>query len=107
MTEFPDHLLDQIRANRGYKMAAMYNTQSGPTEPMIYRIRVRGHLSDQWRDWFERMTIVQEEHGTTLISGLVADQAALHTLLRKVRDTGLVLLCISSLEPDQTDKENE
>lgn len=65
---------------------------------MIYQIRVRGHLDSRWADWFEGMTITLEEGGETVITGLVADQAQLHGLLRKVRNLGLPLLSIQCTE---------
>jgi hypothetical protein len=69
-------------------------------QPGIYQIRLRGHLDQQWSDWFEGLAITQEENGVTLLSGPVADQAALHGLLRKVRDIGLPLLSVASVESD-------
>jgi len=67
------------------------------TPPVIYEIRVAGHLSPQWVDWFEGLTITLEEDGNTLLTGPVADQAALHGLLKKVRDLGLSLLSINQV----------
>ena len=67
-------------------------------EPAVYQIKVKGQLSANWRTWFDGMTITQDGDGTSLISGPVADQAALHGLLRKVRDLGLTLLALSSSE---------
>lgn len=68
-------------------------------EPAVYQITVKGQLSADWRAWFDGMTITQDPTGATLITGPVADQAALHGLLRKVRDLGLTLLALSSSEP--------
>jgi len=62
---------------------------------MIYQIRIKGHLSHQWADWFEGLTITLEDNGVTLLSGLVVDQAALYGLLRKVRDLGMPLLAVN------------
>lgn len=67
-------------------------------EPAVYQITVKGQLSAEWRAWFDGMTITSDAVGTTLITGPVADQAALHGLLRKVRDLGLTLLALSSSE---------
>jgi hypothetical protein len=67
-------------------------------EPAVYQIKVQGQLSADWHAWFDGMTITQDAFGTTLITGPVADQAALHGLLRKVRDLGLTLLALSSSE---------
>jgi hypothetical protein len=68
-------------------------------EPAVYQIKVQGQLSVGWGTWFDGMTITQDASGATLITGPVADQAALHGLLRKVRDLGLTLLALSSSEP--------
>jgi hypothetical protein len=65
----------------------------------LYEIRIKGHLSPQWRDWFGGLTLTLEDNGETLLIGLVADQAALHGLLRKVRDLGMPLLSIIRVEP--------
>jgi len=70
---------------------------------MMYQIRIKGHLSPQWTDWFGGLTITPEDSGDTLLTGLVVDQAALHGMLRKVRDLGLPLVSISPIEPDQVD----
>ncbi|MBE7553463.1 MAG: hypothetical protein HS126_20525 [Anaerolineales bacterium] len=59
---------------------------------MVYQIRLKGHLGRQWTDWFEGLTLTLEANGDTLLTGPVADQAALHGLLRKVRDLGLPLV---------------
>ena len=80
----------------------MANT-CGPTtdtgQPPVYQIRIKGHLGPRWVDWFEGLTITLEENGDTLLTGPVVDQAALHGLLRRVRDLGLPLLSVVRLEP--------
>lgn len=70
------------------------------TETTIYQIRLQGHLPVQWQSWFDGLTITPEESGNTLLRGPVADQAALHGLLRKVRDLGLVLLLVEAIVPE-------
>jgi len=65
-----------------------------------YEIRLKGLLEARWVQWFDGLTITLEENGTTLLSGPVADQAALHGLLKKVRDMGLPLISVNSVEPD-------
>jgi len=68
-------------------------------QPQRYEIRLKGHLDDRWADWFEDLTITLDDNGDTLLTGPVIDQAALHGLLKKVRDLGLPLLSISPVEP--------
>ena len=67
--------------------------------PMIYQIRVKGHLGSRWAAWFGGMSITLEDEGETLLTGPVADQAALHGLLRKVRDLGMPLISAIRVEP--------
>ena len=69
-----------------------------------YEIRLKGHLDDRWANWFEGMTITLEDNGDTLLTGPVIDQAALHGLLKKVRDLGLSLLSVNPIEPGQADQ---
>ena len=59
-----------------------------------YEIRLEGHLEARWADWFDGLTLTQESDGTTVLSGSVVDQAALHGLLGKVRDLGLPLIAV-------------
>ena len=68
-------------------------------KPRLYEIRIKGHLDNRWAEWFEGLTITQEENGETLLSGPVVDQAALHGLLRKVRDLGLPLVSVIQVDP--------
>jgi len=68
-------------------------------EPMVYQIRVKGHLDPRWTDWFGGMAITLEENGETLLTGPVEDQAALHGLLKKVRDLGVPLISAIRVEP--------
>jgi len=68
-----------------------------------YEIRVKGHLDPRWAAWFDGMSLTNESDGVTVIHGPVADQAALHGLLRKVRDMGLPLISVTQVEPDQPD----
>ncbi len=71
-----------------------------PTQPVVYRIRIKGYLDRQWTDWFGGLTITLEENGDTLLIGPVIDQAALHGLLKKVRDLGISLVSVCPLEPE-------
>lgn len=70
-----------------------------PAEPSQYEIRLQGHLAEQWAAWFGGLTITLAENGETLLTGPIADQAALHGLLRTVRDLGLPLLAVRRLDP--------
>ena len=71
-------------------------------DPGLYEIRVNGHLDNKWAVLFEGMTLTLEDNGDTLIAGLLADQAALHGLLRKVRDLGMPLVSVISSTPAPT-----
>lgn len=66
-----------------------------PDHAQFYEIRLKGHLDAQWATWFEGLTVTLEENGETLLSGCVADQAALHGLLKKVRDLGMPLVSVN------------
>jgi len=72
-------------------------------EPELYEIRIKGHLDDRWADWFGSMTITLEDNGDTLLTGPVVDQAALHGLLKKVRDLGMPLISVNRVKPGQAD----
>ena len=74
---------------------------SSKRKPVRYCIRIKGHLGPQWSEWFDQMTVILEADGTTTLSGPVADQAALHGLLVRVRDLGLELISISRDDPDR------
>jgi hypothetical protein len=84
-------------------MSNEFNPKTDPSEPMIYQIRVKGHLASRWTDWFGSLTITLEDNGETLLTGPVVDQAALHGLFKKVRDLGMPLLAVIRLQPDQAD----
>jgi hypothetical protein len=78
--------------------------KTAPSQPMVYQIRIKGHLGCQWTDWFGGLTITLEDNGDTLLTGPVIDQAALHGLLKKVRDLGMPLVSVSPLEHGQADQ---
>jgi hypothetical protein len=65
-----------------------------------YEIRVKGRLASRWAEWFDGMTLSPDEDGTTVISGVVADQSALHGLLRKLGDLGLPLVSVTRSRPN-------
>jgi hypothetical protein len=72
-------------------------------EPGLYEIRIKGHLDNWWADWFEGLTITALDNGETLLTGPVVDQAALHGLLRKVRDLAMPLLSVTRVRPGRDD----
>ena len=79
-------------------MSETHASTEGQDGPVPYEIRIKGHLDGRWADWFEGLTITLEEDGNTLLIGQVIDQAALHGLLKKVRDLGLPLVSVSPLK---------
>jgi hypothetical protein len=85
-------------------MSETHSSTEDHDEPGLYEIRIKGHLDDRWGDWFEGLTITLEDNGETLLTGPVVDQAALHGLLKKVRDLGMPLISVSPVEPGQADE---
>lgn len=79
-------------------MSDKSNSRTDPGEPTVYQIRLKGHLGREWSDWFGGMTITLEDNGDTLLAGPVVDQAALHGLLKKVRDLGMPLVSVIRVE---------
>jgi len=71
---------------------------------MVYQIRIKGHLGRQWTDWFEGLAITLEDNGETLLTGPVVDQAALHGLLKKVRDLAMPLVSVMRVKPDPAER---
>jgi hypothetical protein len=95
-------------------MSDAYTSTEDHDGPELYEIRLKGHLDDRWADRFESMTITLAENGQTLLTGPVLDQAALHGLLKKIRDLGLPLISVNRVQPGQNEthlshskKENE
>jgi len=78
-------------------------SQPDPGQPVVYQIRIKGQLGSEWSDWFEGLTITLAEDGGTLLAGPVVDQAALHGLLKKIRDLGMPLVAVNPIhnDPDQ------
>lgn len=74
------------------------NPESNPRGTKVYQIKIKGHLGSQWSDWFDSLTITPDEDGNTLLTGSVIDDAALHGLLKKVRDLGMPLISFNPLE---------
>ena len=84
-------------------MSATHPSTEDHHEPGQYEIRLKGHLDDKWADWFDGLTITREDNGETRLTGPVVDQAALHGVLRKVRDLGMPLLSVTHVRPSQAD----
>ena len=78
---------------------------SGAGQSPQYEIRVTGHLGSRWAAWFDGLSLTNEDDGTTVISGSVVDQAALHGLLQKLRDIAVPLLSVTQVNADQGDKQ--
>lgn len=85
-------------------MSDTRDPQMDQDKPLVYQIRLKGHLHEQWGDWFGGVTITLEEGGDTLLTCQVVDQAALHGLLRKVRDLGMPLISANRMDLDETDE---
>lgn len=72
-----------------------------PPEADRYEIRLAGHLDSHWTAWFDGLAVKRERDGTTVISGAIADQAALHGLLQRVRDLGIPLVSVNRIDGAQ------
>ena len=84
-------------------MSETHTSSEDHYKPGLYEIRLKGHLAERWAYWFEGLTITLEDNGDTLLTGPVTDQAALHGLIKKVRDLGMPLISVISIEPGQAD----
>ena len=84
-------------------MSNEINSEIEKAQPMVYQIRIKGHLGREWADWFEGLTLTALDNGETLLTGAVVDQAALYGLLRKVRDVGMPLVSVVCVKPGQAD----
>ncbi len=78
------------------------STSPTPSGPGWCRIRIHGHLDPRWSSWFDGMALTHDPDGSTLLEGRVADQAALHGLLGKIRDMGLPLISVARDDPGPT-----
>src|SRR5438067_5888223 len=92
----PDYKRERVMSNE-------INSGSDPGQPLVYQIRIQGQLGREWTDWFGGLSITLEDNGETLLTGPVIDQAALHGLLKKVRDGGMPLLSVMRVKPGQAD----
>lgn len=84
----------------------MTDDAQGPDVPSTYRIRVAGHVAPRLTDRLDALQASHEPDGTTTLTGAVADQAALHGLLRRIRDLGLPLLAVARLETEDEEASN-
>lgn len=85
-------------------MAHINTSQPDPRKPVVYHIRIKGHLGQQWADWFgDDVTVTLQDNGETLLTCAMIDQAALHALLRKVRDLAMPLIAVVRAEPGPAD----
>jgi hypothetical protein len=103
-SHYPDVSFGQItneRKNARLKMSDKQTYTEKQNQNPCYEIRLKAHLDRQWAGWFEGMTITLEEDGTALLAGPVADQAALHGLLKKVRDLGLLLVSVNRAQANE------
>jgi hypothetical protein len=99
----------------GHNMNGAMGNKTSPAsnadQPLVYQIRIKGHLGQRWTDQFDGLMIKLVDNGDTLITGPVVDQAALHGLLRKVRDLGMPLVSVNRIETGEQepldDKKNE
>ena len=84
-------------------MSNQLNLPMDSSQPKIYQIRIKDHLSREWTDWFEGLTITLEDNGDTLLTGPVMDQAALYGLLKKVHVLGMALVSVNPMESGKAD----
>ena len=95
-TVVTDHARERIMANAR-------NPPTDPGEPLVYQIRIKGHLDRHWASWFEGLAITLEDNGETVLTGPLVDQAALHGLLRRARDLGIPLLSVACVKAGQAE----
>jgi hypothetical protein len=81
---------------------ANHNRKNNSNTPIVHEIKIKGHLDSQWTDWFEGLTISLDENDDTLLTGPVIDQAALHGLLKKVRDLGMPLVSVNRVQVNES-----
>src|ERR1051325_10042464 len=83
-------------------MGARNGSTRRQDEAALHEIRVQGHLDDRWADWAEALTLTRESDGTTTLRGSIADQAALHGLLNRIRDLNVPIVSVRRVGPDGT-----
>jgi hypothetical protein len=87
--------INNERKNSSLEMSEKPIYNENHNQQPCYEIRIKGHLDDRWAEWFEGMTILLNDDGNTVLTGAVIDQAALHRLLKKVRDLGMPLVSVN------------
>ena len=88
---------------KGRSMSEIHPSVKDDSQLGHYEIRIKGHLDEQWADWFGGLMVTLKEDGDTLLTGPVIDQSALYGLLKKVRDLGMPLLSVNPAKPDEAD----
>jgi hypothetical protein len=88
-------------------VAEQRSQRTDPVWPAVYQIRVEGHLGHAMTGWFQGLSVALEDNGDTLLTGAVVDQAALHGLLKRVRDLGVPLVSVNRLDPDPAPQPTE
>ena len=83
------------------------NSNADWDKPLVYQLRIKGFLDSRWTAWFEGLEVTLKDNGETWLTGPVADQAALHGLLKKMRDLGLTLVSVSPLDPGLSDRSDD
>jgi hypothetical protein len=83
-------------------MSATHSSTGDPDEVSLHEIRIQGHLDGHWTDWLEGLTFTQESDGTTMLTGLLKDQAALHGVLNKIRDLALPIVSVRRVNQPPT-----
>ena len=90
-----------VKQAKRCKLSETHTSNEKRNATIVYAIRIRGRLGEEWSDWFEGLTITPEANDETLLSGPVVDQAALHGLLKKIRDLGLHLISVNQVGSNQ------
>lgn len=83
------------------------NSNADWDKPVVYQLRIKGHLDSRWTAWFQGLEVALKESGETWLTGPVTDQAALHGLLKKLRDLGLTLVSVSPIDPGLADRSDD
>ena len=83
------------------------NSNTDWDKPVVYQLRIKGHLDSRWTAWFQGLEVKLKDNDETWLTGQVADQSALHGLLKKMRDLGLTLVSVSPLDPGLSDRSDD